>query len=478
MIAQGLYVWEHSIIAGGGKVVRPFDLVAPGIEKDVIIGVNHLSLVNYNTFHILEVDSMRNFSFKVNMGDNDFEIEGRSLSVSANREGYAVAGVYYKPGSLDTGLFIARVDTFGLSGILVWKRALEILDGQGNSYPVVVPTKILLYNAQPEYYLVCGYARKGEEQDAFLLKMTGAGTLMWVKIYKDIASSDHRKSPMWCWDMDKERDSGSVVLCGHRDTEFLIQLPPGGCDGKRSQGWLLEVDGQTGMPIGNIVYVDPKKHCTRFVRVKHVSDQNWRKILACGWGTRDDNVEPVSAIAYSGQVGNPLNGKVRFRFHGNGQLLEDRFWDISYWINQDTIYGWLGYVGGVKDQITNTLRGQYKEGFYNKLHDQIDILHGYSYTNGSGEDEELRYVESVGRSLYQLGYRGAAVIVRRVEGRLDRHRGEACNDFPEGSVPAEEATMMSEAVLVENGTGFEKKGVLVTIQPPLLHRRECEEVLP
>ena len=485
-LAAQLDVWrtDFSIQLNPGGFVRDFDLRTPAVALDVIVGLNIFPKQQLTQVYVYEAHPNGTVANYVRLKSNvKRNVEGRSLVRNWRRNGYVIAMIEYKAGAMDTLLSLINIDT---AGVIRWQKIIDIQDGQGNSYPVVVPTKIIAY--RDSIYLVCGYARQGDRQDVFLLQITEAGQVVWIQLYRDVATADHLESPLWCWDMEKT-STGEVVLVGSRVTRFTVSLPPAGCVNERQQGWLLLVDGNTGNVLGNIVYVDAKLQCTEFRKVQiaeePASGQVW--VFAVGWGTRDagGSAGSVYPQVYAGEIGNLVGGRVWFQQDGAGGLPSerDRYEDLEYWIVADTIYEELGLVGWGYRGYWGYDRSRYEIGRFDRSQKAV-----YASTLGvvyqdNGVLQRLRHMERSRQdsALYLLGWRDdLRAVLWKAEGRLSRLRGEVdpgCYE-PYAGVPLEPADMLGEQVRVEPALYQEVNTQMIEPQNIVLPNSDCSATLP
>ncbi len=486
-LAAQLDVWrlKFELPPQIGGVVRDFDLRTPAVLKDAIVGLNLFPKQRLSQVYVGEVDPVGGYVDFVRL-ESAYRrnIEGRSVVRNGARDGYIIAMIEYKSGGMDTLLSLINIDT---AGVHRWRQIIDIQDSQGRSYSVVVPTKILEY--RDSIYLVCGYARMGEQQDVFLLQIDEQGQIRWIQLYRDVATADHDVSPLWCWDMEK-LSSGVVVLVGSRITDFYTPPPPAGCVNERQQGWLLVVDGINGVPIGNIAYVEPKYQCTEFRKVRIAEEPTTGKawVLAVGWGTLQ-----VTGIGfgiypqiYIGEVGQLINGKVWFqddgRYAGSQVIEKDRYEDIEYWIIADTLYRELGVVGWGYRDYWGYERGRYEPAEIDKTQMVVGVVPPGIVYEDNGETKHLRHIEKGQQDsvLYVLGWWEQGAVLWGVDGRLSRPRGEVRSDCRElyDGVPLRPADMVAEQVQLEQAQYREVYTKSRMVQRRLDEVRRCDAVLP
>ncbi len=427
-LAQGLHVFERTI-GLSNAVTRTFDLEKPAVVREAIVGVNYKVYGGWNEIGIWEVDSTTApLQEYVRFRDTVLWTEGRGVIRSVDRRGYLIVGVGVASPT-DTLLFVARADTtnWQFGGTILWAQRLMLMDTGGVPYEVSVPTEVVLFDSVQGLYLICGYVRRGNEQGAFLLQIDDQGVVRWVQVYWDEETKDHLASPLWCWDMDY-RAGKEVVLCGSRVTEFVRPVPPSNCENERQQGWLLVVDGYSGMPLGDIVYASEER-CSEFRQVEVVESRNRIDVVAVGWG----NTEMVTGatVTYAGDLGNVLGGRTVWSetvLQHPVEILENRLYDIEVRIVADTVDDKVGLVGSFRDSSDAGQRmwvGKYRDGEYNKAQYEIWERGGMDYNEWNNwpwlPDEEVRWMESSGgEALYLAGWRQDFAVVRRVEWRLSK----------------------------------------------------------
>ncbi len=489
-LAQGLHVFERTI-GISNAVTRTFDLEKPAVVREAIVGVNYKVYGGWNEIGIWEVDSTSPDPLQeyVHFRDTVLWTEGRGVIRSVDRQGYLIVGVGVASPT-DTLLFVARADTtnWQSGGTILWAQHLHLMDTVGGLYEVSVPTEVVLFDSVQGLYLICGYVRRGNEQGAFLLQIDDQGVVRWVQVYWDEATKDHLASPLWCWDMDY-RAGKEVVLCGSRVTEFVRPVPPSNCENERQQGWLLVVDGYSGMPLGDIVYASEER-CSEFRQVEVVESRNRIDVVAVGWG----NTEMVTGatVTYAGDLGNVLGGKVLWHSQLSQQVvmdvLENRLYDLEVRVVADTIDEMMGMVGSYRDSNDTgqwMWIGKYRNGGYDKAQYRVFEMDGMDYNEWNNwpqlVDEEVRWMESSGggEALYLAGWRQDEAVVRRVEWRLSKKGtgvwgGGACHAIPGFATPMDDRGMYVDRFRWAPALVIPKR-VDVEVRPMGLISQPCQD---
>ncbi len=434
LAAQGLYVWKLQLYWGKDSTYD-FDLRTPAIQRSVVVGINRFPLKGRHEVHIGEADGGGGYDQFIRFRDvGDQHLEGRSVVRTIDGIGYLVAGVRYTTGSPDSVMFLFRWDT---SHTNVWAQQVRLADPYGLPYETVMPTKVINYRGL--YYLVGGYGRIGGRQDAFLLKVDDQGAIGWVMIYRDVATPDHDKSPLWLWDLEAAQSSGEVVLVGSRVTLFRNALPDVGCLNERQQAWMVVVDGNNGTLLSNGIYAEYKDQCTELKKVRVAEEMATGKqyVLSCGWGTHriPGTSATITPLTYNGELGNLAGGNLQFQMTlvgMGGNPAYEQFRDLEYWMVQDTVQDMLAYVGSVRDSSWYTPVGQCWDGFWWKAGKEIHVMQGFYYGWGQPQPYRLRHMEKVeaDSALYLLGYDVAIsrAVLWKTEGRVFRPKGEVVQE--------------------------------------------------
>ncbi len=443
-LAAQLDVWRLDFQSSGpgtGDTIRDFDLRTPAVVADVIVGLNLFPASGPSEIHVYEVDGSASVLQFVRLRDvNQTNLEGRSVVRSLDGRGYCIAGVQYV--MLDTMLIVAWVDT---GGRVQWAKRLELQDAQGQPYEIVVPTKIDQWR---DHYVIGGYARRADEQDAFVLGIDDRGAVRWVMIYRDIATPDHDKSPLWNWDLWIDRQ-GRGILAGSRVTRFGIGLPPAPCENERQQGWMVLFDAGSGTPLSNGVYTDYRDQCVEFRKVRITEEPATGKeyVVSVGWGNRDIGVttQTVFPAIYGGELMQLSSGEVTLEYALNhassaegGKAEYDRYEDVQTWVVADTMWDYVSVVGTRRDSGWTEDRGQYWFGQYGKgwQGHGVYMMEGHWYWRNPNQMvyvERLRHMEVKDTALYLLGYWGERGMLWRTEGRIQFGKpgkvGDGCFEF-------------------------------------------------
>jgi len=439
-LAAQLDVWRLDFQAAGfgsSDTVRDFDLRTPAVAADVIVGLNLFPAAGPSEIHVYEVDGSAGVLQFVRLRDvNQTNLEGRSVVRSIDGRGYCIAGVQYLV--LDTMMVVVRVDT---GGQVQWAKRLEVQDAQGQPYEIVVPTKIERWR---NHYVVGGYARRADEQDAYVLGIDDQGTVQWVMLYRDVATPDHDKSPLWNWDLWID-SQGRGIMVGSRVTRFGIGLPPAPCENERQQGWMVLFDANGGIPLSNGVYTDYRDQCVEFrkVRVTEEAATGKEYVVSVGWGNRDIGVttQTVFPAIYGGELMQLSSGEVTLEYalnHGSsaegGKAEYDRYEDVQTWVVADTMWDYVSVVGTRQDSGWAEERGQYWFGQYGKgwQGHGVYMMEGHWYWRAMPNDyvERMRHMEVKDTALYLLGYWRDEATLWRTEGRIPQVKpgkvGDGC----------------------------------------------------